>query len=89
MGAFGGDFVTSAITDAVSATASSFTFEFRSTTLGIAVLLSLLVLMFAREMVKAHRGRRTVERVRALDIAVWPLFMVFGFIISVRLLELI
>jgi hypothetical protein len=81
--------MTSAVTDAVSAAAASFTFEFRSTTLGIAVLLALLFLMFAREMVKVHRGRRTLERVHALDIAVWPLFIVFVFIIGVRLLELI
>lgn len=81
--------MTTALTDAVVAAAASFTFEFRSTTLGIAVLLALLILMFAREILKARRGRGTNERVRALDTAVWPLFIVFGCIVSVRLLELI
>jgi len=81
--------MTTSVTDAVADAAQSFTFEFRSTTLGIVVLLALLLLMFAREMLKAYRGRRAVERVRALDIAVWPLYIVFGFIVSVRLLELI
>ena len=81
--------MTSTVTDAVAAAAASFTFEFRSTTLGLAVVLTLLVLMFAREMLKAHGGERAVERVRALDIAVWPLFITFGFVVSVRLLELI
>lgn len=81
--------MTSSVTDAVVAAAESFTFEFRSTTLGIAVLLTLLVLMFVREMLKAHRGRRRLGRIKALDIAVWPLFIIFGFIVGVRLIELI
>lgn len=82
--------MTSAVTDAVARAAVSFTYEFRSTTLGLAVVLTLLMLMFAREVLKAHGGGgRTAERVRALDIAVWPLFLTFGFIVSVRLLELI
>ncbi len=81
--------MTSAVTDAVSAAAASFTFEFRSTTLGLAVVLALVCIMFAREMLKTHGGGRAAETVRALDIAVWPLFMTFGFLVSVRLLELI
>lgn len=81
--------MTISVTDAVARAAGTFTFEFRSTTLGLAVLLALLLLMFVREMLKAHGGRRAQERVRALDVAVWPLFVTFGFIISVRLLELI
>lgn len=81
--------MTALVTDAVAAAAGSFTFEFRSTTLGLAVVLVLVVLMFAREMLKAHGGLRAVARVRALDIAVWPLFITFGIIVSVRLLELI
>jgi hypothetical protein len=81
--------VTASVTDAVSAAAGTFTFEFRSTTLGLGLVLALVVLMFARELFKAHGGPRTPERVRALDIAVWPLFITFGIIVSVRLLELI
>ena len=81
--------MTSTVTEAVAAAAASFTFEFRSTTLGLAVVLALLVLMFAREMLNANGGERAVERVRALDIAVWPLFITFCLIVSVRLLELI
>ena len=81
--------MTSLIPDAVAAEASSFTYEFRSTTLGIALLVMLLVLMVAREMLKGYRDRQAVERVAALDVAVWPLFIVFGFIVSVRLLELL
>jgi hypothetical protein len=81
--------MTSSVTDAVAAAAASFTFEFRSTTLGLAVVLALLVLMFARETLKAHGGERALERVRALDVAVWPLFITFAIVVSVRLLELI
>lgn len=81
--------MTASVTDAVAAAARSFTFEFRSTTLGLAVMLALVLLMFTREMLKAHRGLHAVAKVRALDIAVWPLFITFGIIVIVRQLELI
>ena len=81
--------MTSSVTDAVAAAATSFTYEFRSTTLGVVVVLTLLLLMFARELFNAHGSLKAARRVRALDAAVWPLFLTFGLIVSVRLLELI
>lgn len=81
--------MTSSVTEAVVSASTSFTYEFRSTTLGVAVVLTLLLLMFAREMFHAHGTPQAGRRSRALDVAVWPLFLTFGLIVSVRLLELI
>lgn len=81
--------MTSSITDGVATAALRFTYEFRSTTLGIALVAVVLALIFAREMLKAHGARATINHVRALDIATWPLLLTFFFMVSVRLLELL
>lgn len=81
--------MTVSVTDAIAAATRSFTFDFRSTTLGLVIVLVLVVLLFVRDLLKPDIGLRARSRVRALDVAVWPLFITFGLIISIRLLELI
>jgi hypothetical protein len=60
-----------------------------STTVGLAAVSALLILLIQREAVRAHGGERAGRWIRGLDIAVLPLLSAFGVIILLRLVQLL
>lgn len=77
------------MSDAAVSAARSFTFDFRSTTLGLACVAVLIALMFVRELLSAYGGAASRITVLTLDVVIWPLFVLFAAIVGVRLIELI
>jgi hypothetical protein len=60
-----------------------------STTVGLAAVAALILLLIQRESVRASGGRQAQRWIHALDIAVLPLLASFAMIILVRLLDLL
>jgi len=60
-----------------------------STTVGLAAVVALLVLVIEREAVRAYGGDRARRWIRGLDVAVLPLLVSFATIILLRLLQLL
>ena len=60
-----------------------------STTVGLAALLVLVLLLIEREAVRAHGGAQFDRWIRGLDIAVIPLLAAFGVVMILRVLELL
>jgi hypothetical protein len=81
--------MTAAIPELVRDTALAFTFDFRSTTAGLVAIVVLILLLTAREIVRAHGGRDSGERMDTLAVAVWPLLLVFGLVVVVRMVQLL
>jgi hypothetical protein len=67
----------------------SFTFDFRSTTAGIVVIVLLVALLLAREIIRVHGGPRMAQRLDVLNVAVYPLLLAFGAVVIVRLISLV
>lgn len=67
----------------------SFTFDFRSTTVGVVLIGVLIVLLVAREIIRVHGGAQASERLEALNAYVYPLLLAFSAVIVVRLVSLI
>jgi len=60
-----------------------------STTVGLAAVVALLVLLVEREAVRAYGGDRARRWIHGLDVAVLPLLVSFATIILLRLLQLL
>ena len=60
-----------------------------STTVGLAAVVALFVLLVEREAVRAYGGDRARRWIRGLDVAVFPLLVSFATIMLLRLLQLL
>jgi hypothetical protein len=60
-----------------------------STTVGLATVVVLVLLLVEREAVRAHGGERFERWIGGIDIAVIPLLAAFGVVMVLRLLELL
>lgn len=65
------------------------TYEPFSTGLGLLVILLLVALLVQKELLRALGGRRSSGWLRLLDFAIAPLTLIFGFIMLLRLFNLI
>jgi hypothetical protein len=81
--------MTSTVTAATTAVLSSSTYDALSTTVGIAVVIALMILLFQREVTNLLRDQRATEWEWAFDVALIPLLFVFFVIVSARLVELV
>lgn len=60
-----------------------------STTVGLAAVVALLVLLVEREAVRAYWGEDRHRWIHGLDVAVFPLLVSFAVIVLLRLLQLL
>lgn len=60
-----------------------------STTVGLAAVAALILLLVERELVRAYGGQRALRWIHGMDIAVLPLLASFAMIMLVRLLDLL
>jgi hypothetical protein len=60
-----------------------------STTVGLAAVVALVLLLIEREAVRAYGGDRARRWIHGLDIAVLPLLAAFGTIMLLRLIQLL
>lgn len=67
----------------------SFTFDFRSTTVGVVLIGVLIVLLVAREVIRVHGGARAVDRLEALNAFAYPMLLAFAAVMVIRLVSLI
>jgi hypothetical protein len=67
----------------------SFTYDYRSTTVGVVLIGVLMVLLVGREIIRVHGGPRAIDRLDALNAFVYPLLFAFTAVIVVRLVSLI
>jgi hypothetical protein len=81
--------MTATIPELVRDAALSFTFEVRSTTVALVAIIVLVVLLSVREVARAHGGTHQAERMETLGVAVWPLLLVFGVAVIVRMVQLL
>ncbi len=81
--------MTSTVTDVTTSTLGSTSYETLSTTVGLAVVVVLIVLLLQKELATVLLGERAREWVRAFDLALIPLELAFFVIIVARLAELL
>jgi hypothetical protein len=81
--------VTSTVTAATTAVLQSSSYDALSTTVGIALVIALAVLLFQRDVTRILGGYRAVAWEWAFDVALVPLLFVFFVIVAARLVELI
>ena len=81
--------MTALIPEFARRTIQSFTFDFRSTTVGVVLICVLMVLLVAREVIRVHGGPRSPDRLEALNSFVYPLLLAFAAVVVVRLASLI
>jgi hypothetical protein len=81
--------VTIIIDQATRQSILSFTFDFRSTTAGVALIVLLVAVLTLRELIRVHGGPRMTERLDQLNVAAYPLMLAFTAIIVVRVVSLI
>ena len=81
--------MTSTVTDATIKVLLQSSYDALSTTVGIAVVIALGVLLFQREMTRILGGQRATAWESAFDIALIPLLFVFFVIVTARLVELV
>jgi len=81
--------MTSSITRSIVDFMTSTNYDAVSTTVGLAAVTALLILLVEREAVRAHGGERAGRWIRGLDIAVIPLLSAFAVIIFLRLVQLL
>lgn len=67
----------------------SLTFDFRSSTAGLAIIVLLVGLLMVREVIRVHGGPRAISRLDQLNVVVYPLLLAFIGIVIVRLLSLV
>jgi hypothetical protein len=80
--------MTTTVTSLTTRTLLSNSYDGLSTTIGLAVIGVLALLLLVREFAPLARGRATRET-RALDIAIVPLLIVFTMIVIARMAELL
>jgi multisubunit Na+/H+ antiporter MnhF subunit len=81
--------MTALIPEFVRRTVESFTFDYRSATAGIILIVALIVFLIGREIVRVHGGPRVADRLEALNAFVYPMLVAFAAVIVVRLVSLI
>jgi hypothetical protein len=81
--------MTSTVTAATTAVLLSSSYDALSTTVGVALVIALSVLLFQREATRILGGHRAVAWEWAFDVALVPLLFVFFVIVAARLVELI
>jgi len=81
--------VTSTVSDVTTRILQSSSYDALSTSIGLALMLVLGILLFQREVTNVLGGVRAHRWAWAFDIAMVPLLFVFFLIVSVRLIELI
>ncbi|MCV0403328.1 MAG: hypothetical protein K5924_06415 [Chloroflexi bacterium] len=69
--------------------AASFTYDFRTTTVGVIAVILLVVLLIVRELVTAWRLPSGVLKLEPIDIAIPPLLLTFGVVVLGRLADLL
>lgn len=67
----------------------SSSYDFLSTTVGVAALIALGILLVERELTRILARERSVAAGWAYEIALLPLLFVFAIIIAARLAELV
>lgn len=81
--------MTSTVTDATTRVLLSSSYDALSTTVGLAVVIALGVLLFQREVTRILGGQRAAESEWAFDVVLVPLLFVFVVIVTARLAELV
>ena len=81
--------MTSTVTAATTSVLLSSSYDALSTTVGLAVVIALAILLFQREVTHILRGERAAAWEWAFDVALIPLLFVFFNIVSARLVELV
>lgn len=81
--------MTSTVNAATTAALLSSSYDALSTTVGIAVIIALGILLFQREATRILGGQRAAESEWAFDVVLVPLLFVFVVIITARLAELV
>ncbi len=80
--------MTAIVTNLIATTITSNSFDARSATLGAIVVLLLTVLLALKELRRAFGGPRFRVWSQTLNIAILPLLLAFGLIITMRFLDL-
>jgi hypothetical protein len=81
--------MTSTVTSLTTQALSSHTYDYLTTTVGLAVIGALAVLLLVRELALIFRGGSVSREMRALDLALMPLLIVFTIIVIARFMELL
>jgi hypothetical protein len=81
--------MTSSINRAITDFLTSTDYDAISTTVGLAAVVALLVLLVQREAVRAYWGNNRPRWIHGLDVAVFPLLVSFATIVLLRLLQLL
>ena len=81
--------MTSSINQAVVNFLTGTDYDSVSTTVGLAAVFALVLLLVEREAVRAYGGERVGRWIHGLDIAVLPLLISFSTIVLLRLLQLL
>ena len=81
--------MTSTVNEVTTAILRSSSYDALSTTIGLALMLALVILLFQREVTNVLGGIRAHRWAWAFDIAMVPLLFVFLLIVAARLIELI
>ena len=80
--------MTSTVTQAVTNVLLSSSYNSLSTTIGLAAVIALAILLFQREVTRIVAGERRAGSDRAFDVVLVPLLFVFFIVVTARLVEL-
>jgi hypothetical protein len=81
--------MTTTVTSLTTSALMVHSYDTLSTSIGLAVIGILALLLLVREFAPMLRGGDSVRTVRALDMAIAPLLLVFAIILIARLAELL
>jgi hypothetical protein len=81
--------MTSSINDSLIDYLTSTDYDAISTTVGLAAVIALVLLLVEREAVRAYGGDRAPRWIHGLDVAILPLLVSFAMIVLLRLLQLL
>ena len=81
--------MTSTVTHVTTSILVSSSYDALSTTIGLALVVALAILLFQREVIHILGGTRASAWAWAFDVALVPLLVVFFVIVAARLVELI
>ena len=80
--------MTAIVTQAIAAILAAADYETLSTTFGVIGIILLLLVLVIKEFVRSRPTLRQ-RALRVFDIAAWPLLLMFGTVILMRLLNLL
>ena len=81
--------MTATITEVVRGIMVSRTYNALSTNLGAITVLLLIALLIQKEIIRAYGNSRARTWMQVLDIAIAPLLIAFGLIVTIRFLSLL